>query len=76
MLLYFLEVPNQKYKISTKTNKVYDLTERKVSNATFITHCYYCTLSDFCVAISVFAVTSVTKLQNIMSYKYRAPLFG
>lgn len=29
---FFLEVPSQKYKISTKTNKVYDLTERKVNN--------------------------------------------
>lgn len=30
-----LQIPTQKYKISTKTNKVYDITERKVSSATY-----------------------------------------
>ena len=30
-----LQIPNQKYKISTKTNRVYDITERKVSADTY-----------------------------------------
>lgn len=28
--LYIFQVPTQRYKISTKTNKVYDISERKV----------------------------------------------
>ena len=35
-----LQIPNQKYKISTKTNRVYDITERKVSAHTYSPHPY------------------------------------
>lgn len=81
MLIFFLEVPNQKYKISTKSNKVYDLTERKVSITTLIALYYYCIICEnvnflLCVVISVFVVTSATKLPNILSYKSQALLFG
>ncbi|CAF96376.1 unnamed protein product, partial [Tetraodon nigroviridis] len=46
-------VPNQKYKISTNSNKVYDLTERKVSNTTLITLYYY---SRTCENVNSFVV--------------------
>lgn len=36
LIFFFIEVPNQKYKISTKSNRIYDLTERKVSNTAFV----------------------------------------
>lgn len=76
LIFFLIEVPNQKYKISTKSNRIYDLTERKVSNTAFVTLCYNCRLSDLCVVISVFAVTSAIKLPNILSFKYRAHRFG
>lgn len=55
MFIFFLQVPNQKYKISTKSNKVYDLTERKVSNTTLI-NLYYCRTCENIILVVVVVV--------------------
>ncbi|KAL7984920.1 hypothetical protein Chor_003490 [Crotalus horridus] len=64
---FFIQnVPKQKYKISTKTNKVYDITERKE----------IIVLVLLAVRSSVFAAIFVTKHQNTSRAKYPKLQYG
>ncbi|XP_045856582.1 putative RNA polymerase II subunit B1 CTD phosphatase RPAP2 isoform X2 [Meles meles] len=56
-------VPKQKYKISTKTNKVYDITERK------------CFCSDFCYKASKFFEAQIPKTPVWVREEERHPDF-